>query len=94
MTPPQINVRGLQRKHRLDFVALQRFAEQALPLCLKAARRRSVLTSLTAVDILVISDRRMAALHRQFLGITGATDVLTFAHGEIFVSAETAAENA
>jgi len=32
----------------------------------------------------------MARLHRQFLGQAGPTDVLTFQHGEIFISVETA----
>ena len=42
----------------------------------------------------LISDRRMALLHRQFLGKTGPTDVLTFQYGEIFISVETAKRNA
>ena len=36
----------------------------------------------------------MSRLHRQFLGQTGPTDVLTFLHGEIFISAESARRNA
>jgi probable rRNA maturation factor len=36
----------------------------------------------------------MSRLHRQFLGQSGPTDVLTFHHGEIFVSAETAKRHA
>jgi probable rRNA maturation factor len=36
----------------------------------------------------------MAWLHRQFLCEAGPTDVLTFRHGEIFVSAETARRHA
>jgi probable rRNA maturation factor len=36
----------------------------------------------------------MSRLHRQFLGQNGPTDVLTFQHGEIFVSAETAKRHA
>ena len=36
----------------------------------------------------------MARLHRQFLGKTGPTDVLTFQHGEIFISVETARRHA
>lgn len=33
-------------------------------------------------------------LHRQFLHQTGPTDVLTFDHGEIFISVESALRNA
>ena len=36
----------------------------------------------------------MAALHKQFCGIPGPTDVLTFQHGEIVISADTAAMQA
>jgi probable rRNA maturation factor len=36
----------------------------------------------------------MALLHRKFLRQAGPTDVLTFQHGEIFISVETARRNA
>lgn len=36
----------------------------------------------------------MSRLHREFLGKTGPTDVLTFQHGEIFISIETAKRHA
>jgi len=36
----------------------------------------------------------MAALHKEFCGLAGPTDVLTFQHGEIVISAETAARQA
>jgi len=35
-----------------------------------------------------------AALHQEFCGLAGPTDVLTFRHGEIVISAETAARQA
>jgi probable rRNA maturation factor len=52
-----------------------------------------------AVTVLVVDDRRIAALHDRWLGIPGPTDVLTFdlaagaepgLSGDIVVSAETA----
>jgi len=36
----------------------------------------------------------MSRLHLQFLGQTGPTDVLTFQHGEIFISVEIAKRHA
>jgi len=36
----------------------------------------------------------MTALHKQFSGIPGPTDVLTFQHGEIVISADMAATQA
>lgn len=81
-----ITVRNHQRKVRMDCQALQQFAEQALG---KISNH-----SLGEVDVLLISDRRMATLHRQFMNIAGPTDVITFQHGEIFISVETAKHNA
>ena len=36
----------------------------------------------------------MALLHRKFLGQSGPTDVMTFQHGEIFISVDTARRHA
>ena len=92
---PTIRVRNRQRRIAVDCSSLQRFAEHALPLALAEARRRpSAMNELEEVTVLLISDRRMAGLHFRFMKISGATDVLTFQHGEIFISAETAALNA
>jgi probable rRNA maturation factor len=49
---------------------------------------------LPEISVWLISDRRMSRLHRQFLGQKGPTDVLTFQHGEIFISVEMAKQYA
>ena len=49
---------------------------------------------LPEISVVLVSDRRIAALHRRFMEMAGPTDVLTFQHGEIVVSAETARANA
>ncbi|HEY3602051.1 MAG TPA: rRNA maturation RNase YbeY [Chthoniobacterales bacterium] len=90
--PPQVFVHNRQRKILLDESALQDFARRALPLCAK--ERGSGLTNLQEVHVILISDRRMSALHRRFMQITGPTDVITFDHGEIFISVETARRQA
>ena len=41
-----------------------------------------------------VSDAAIARVHRDFMNIPGATDVITFAHGEIVISTETAQLNA
>ncbi len=46
------------------------------------------------ITVLLISDMRMAKLHREFLNREGPTDVITFDHGEIFISVDTAQRNA
>ncbi|MEY2565087.1 MAG: putative rRNA maturation factor [Verrucomicrobiota bacterium] len=90
-----ITVQNRQRAVKTDLGALQEFAERALRKCLKLPRQDSgALAELAEVSVILVSDRRMAELHRRFMGISGATDVITFQHGEIFVSTETARKNA
>jgi probable rRNA maturation factor len=75
--------------------ALQDFAECALPACLKLpGRKREVVSRLDEVSVVLVSDRRIADLHRRFLNERGPTDVITFQHGEIVISAETAQRQA
>ncbi len=90
----RVSVRNLQRKVRVNIAALRRSAEKSLRLVLAIQRSRSSLTELPEIAVLLISDRRMTALHRQFLHHDGPTDVITFEHGEIFISADTAQRNA
>src|SRR5688572_27575718 len=74
---------------------LQAFAEGALQECLKLRRPEpTVLKTLEEVNVILVSDRRMAELHRRFLDESGPTDVITFQHGEIFISTETARRQA
>jgi probable rRNA maturation factor len=92
---PKIQVRNLQRTVRIDVVDLRRFAERALELCLRLpTQRRTDLQKLPEISVLIISDRRIASLNRQFVNEHGPTDVITFQHGEIFISAETARRQA
>ena len=91
MTVPKVSVRNLQRKISLNAAGLEKFAAKALRCCLKRHKQKETeLTRLQNVFVWLISDRRMSQLHRQFLGERGPTDVLTFQHGEIFISVETA----
>src|SRR6202011_2169962 len=87
---PAIRVRNLQRVVQVDVADLQNFAERALQFCLQIKGDLTDLTKLTEVSVLIVSDRRIASLNRQFLNERGPTDVITFRHGEIFISAETA----
>ena len=92
---PRIYVRNLQRIVPVNTGALEKFAERATRLCVRIRRKeRTELTRLGDIFVWLISDRRMARLHRQFLGQAGPTDVLTFQHGEIFISVETAKRHA
>jgi probable rRNA maturation factor len=92
---PRISVRNLQRKIPVNIAELQKFALKVIPRCLHLrSRKRTDLTKLREISVWLISDRRMSRLHRQFLGQKGPTDVLTFQHGEIFVSVEMAKRHA
>jgi len=90
----RITICNRQRAVPVRLPALQDFAQRALQECLKIPRRNSALKKLEEINVVLVSDRRMAQLHRRFLGETGPTDVITFQHGEIFVSTETARRHA
>jgi probable rRNA maturation factor len=92
---PRISVRNLQRKIPINVAELQKFALRVIPHCLQLrSRTRTDLNKLQEIFVWLISDRRLSRLHRQFLGQKGPTDVLTFQHGEIFISVETAKRHA
>ena len=92
---PRISVRNLQRKITVDADELETFAAAAAQRCLQLRKqKRTDVLNLPEVFVWLISDRRMALLHRQFLGQDGPTDVLTFQHGELFISVETARRHA
>ena len=92
---PYFNVRNRQQKIPVNVADLQIFAGKALRRCLQLRKRKPTdLDKLHEVFVWLISDRRMASLHREFMHQTGPTDVLTFQHGEIFISVETAKRHA
>jgi probable rRNA maturation factor len=93
-SPPPIEVRNVQRTVRISSPRLQRFADIACALVWKQKQPRAEIVALHAITVLIVSDRRMAALHKKFCGRVGPTDVLTFQHGEIMISAATAARQA
>jgi probable rRNA maturation factor len=92
---PRIAVHNRQRALRVPLAALQEFASRALTECLRIpGKKRRGLESITELNVILVSNRRMAELHRRFLHLPGPTDVITFQHGEIFVSVETARSHA
>jgi probable rRNA maturation factor len=85
-----IIVRNRQRAVTIELTALQSFADCALKECSKLrGRKTDVRSRLDEVSVTLVSDRRIADLHRRFLDERGPTDVITFQHGEIVISAET-----
>lgn len=83
-----------QRIVRLNIAWIKQAAAIALERCSAlSADGRFALRQFEEVAIALVSDATMARLHYQFMGESGPTDVLTFDHGEIVISAETAAAN-
>ena len=89
---PEIHVQNRQRKIAANAVAVEEFARRVLPLC--AQEQGNGLANLDEIDVLLVSDRKISELHRRFMQISGPTDVITFQHGEIFISMETAQRQA
>lgn len=52
------------------------------------------LASLECVEIALVDDETSDRVHKQFMGIDGATDVITFEHGEIVIGVEVARRQA
>jgi probable rRNA maturation factor len=80
-----------QRKKRINLQKLQRFAAQALS---ELAVQRQPGKPPDEINIVFVSDARIARLHRKYMSIDGPTDVITFHHGDIFIGVETAAKQA
>ena len=87
-----IFLQNRQRAVPLDVGWLRRFAPVALEKCRALSDDgKFALNRLEEISVAIVSDRAMARLHVAFMGIAGPTDVLTFDHGEIVMSAQTAA---
>lgn len=88
----EIHVSNHQRRIRIDLAWLRRFAGHAGPACLAWVGNAApaVLDALDEVSVAIVSDRKIAEVHAAFMGLATPTDVLTFEHGEIVISAETA----
>jgi probable rRNA maturation factor len=91
----QVNVQNRQRAVRVNLSWLRRFAPIALEKCrAHSGDQCFALDNLSEIEVAIVSDHVMARLHQRFLGQGGSTDVITFDHGEIVISAETALANA
>ena len=90
-----IRILNRQRRLAVNLAGLQKFAESALSECLKLRPRKSaVLKALTEIHVVLVSDKRIAGIHREFMNEPGPTDVITFQHGEIVISIDTAKRQA
>jgi len=90
----ELTIYNHQKVKNFDEKQMMRFhqsAYKAIPL-VKTLEivNRSVLPHLKEVEVNLVDDVTIADIHWQFMDISGATDVITFDHGEIYISVETA----
>ena len=75
-------------------VSLRRLLEYgriAMPLCLaQPAEEGGDLAELGEIEVNLVADEVIARVHNEFMNDPSPTDVITFHHGEIFISLETA----
>jgi probable rRNA maturation factor len=70
-------------------------AERALPLVLEVVKAPDApLHRLEMVEISLVSDASITHVHDEFMGDPTPTDVITFHHGEIIISLDTAQRQA
>ena len=90
-----LTISNRQRTAKVDTKLLRNFARKALPLCLdRTGADEAPLPRLEEVEVTFVGDRVISDLHARFMNVPGPTDVITFAHGEIVISATTAARQA
>lgn len=71
--------------------AFEDVARPAADLALaRAAHEDSPLAHLATLEVALVDDATSDQVHRDFMNIEGATDVITFHHGEIVIGAEVA----
>lgn len=93
--PRTIHVYNRQRSVRFDLRWLRKFAALALAECeAEGIAPGAALELLEEIEVSIVSDKVIAEVHQRFMSIAGPTDVITFGHGEIVISAETAARQA
>jgi len=92
---PRLLVVSRQRAVAYDHALLEVLLQAALPLCRRVADELGgPLAGLPMVECSVLGRREMSRIHREFLGLRGPTDVITFPYGEIAICAAVAAGRA
>ncbi len=87
----QIHLVNRQRRVRFDVGRLRGLAAAGLAECAgHSGDGKFALRRIPEIEVAVVSDAVIARVHGEFMQVPGATDVITFGHGEIVVSADTA----
>lgn len=86
-----LHLYNLQRRHKVQLAWLKKILKVALPLCQEQSKSAdSPLMQLDEIECSIVSDANISRVHAEFLADPTPTDVITFHHGEILVSADTA----
>jgi probable rRNA maturation factor len=88
---PSLELVNRQRKRRLDLI---RFRAFAMPAMEKVSGMITAMPLPEEIIVVFVSDAKMEGIHREFMAVEGPTDVITFQHGEIIISVETAERQA
>ena len=88
---PSLELLNRQRSKRIDTRCFRAFAELAIAKVVERFGRDSLPEEIVVV---LVSDALISRIHRDFMAVDGPTDVITFRHGEIFISVDTAERQA
>jgi probable rRNA maturation factor len=88
---PSLELVNRQRKKRLDLLRFRAFAAPAME---KVSEMATAIPLPEEIIVVFVSDAKMEGIHREFMAVEGPTDVITFQHGEIIISVETAERQA
>lgn len=95
MAMPEFSLYDHQNTISLDLSCLTEVAEIAWPLVMGSPGPEvPALPDLVEVEVSFITDEVISKIHAEFLGDPRPTDVITFAHGEILISTDTAIRQA
>lgn len=88
---PKLRIYNRQKAHAIPLPWLRAIGKAALPGCFDAIKSpEAPLPSLPEIEVSIVSDEEIARVHGDFLDDPTPTDVITFHHGEILISADTA----
>jgi probable rRNA maturation factor len=88
---PCLELLDRQRKKRVDLLSFRAFAQLAITKVTGLIKPNALPNE---INVVFVSDARIAAIHCDFMSAQGPTDVITFQHGEIVISVETAERQA
>lgn len=91
MLLPKLRIYNRQKSHPISLPWLRKVGKAALPGCLAAIKSpEAPLPCLAEIEVTIVDDDDIARVHGDFLDDPTPTDVITFHHGEILISADTA----